>query len=94
MTKTAALITLSLSLSVLAGCHQATPTPAPITEPKASTTPQPTNANPDPTNRDCDAIKDPAQAADCRFWKGVAAAKKKHNSDNVVKHSPGSIQQP
>ena len=94
MTRTAALLTLSFSLFAFAGCHQAAPTPAPITEPKASTTPQPTNANPDPNNRDCAAIKDPAQAEDCRFWKGVAAAKKKHNSDNAVKHSPGSIQQP
>lgn len=93
MWRTAALLSFSLSLALLTGCHADTPT-APATDPKLSTSPPPTNNNPDPTNRDCAAISDPAQAEDCRLWKSVAAAKKKHNSDNVVKHSPGSIQQP
>ncbi len=93
MQKTTALLSLSLSLSFLMGCHQDTPK-APVTDPKVSTTPQPTNEHPDPNNQDCAAIKDPAQAENCRLWKSVEAARKKHNSDNVVKHSPGSIQQP
>ena len=86
-------LSLSLSLTLLMGCHKDAPQ-TPVTEPKASTHPQPTNDNPDPTNKDCAAISDPAQAEDCRLWKGVAEAKKKHNSNNAVKHSPGSIQQP
>ncbi len=84
-TTTTALLSLCLSLPLLAGCRTEAP--------KAETI-QPTNVKADPNSRDCEAIKDPAQAEDCRMWKGIAAAKKKHNSDNVVKHSPGSIQQP
>jgi hypothetical protein len=87
------LLSVTLSLCFLAGCHSNAPTTA-APQPQTQSTEKPTNANPDPNNRDCAAIKDPAQAEDCRFWKGVAAAKKRHNSDNVVKHSPGSIQQP
>ncbi len=87
------LLSVSLSLSFLMGCHASKPT-APGTEPKATTSPQPTNGNLDPTNKDCNAIQDPALAEDCRLWKRVAEAKKKSNSTNVVKHSPGSIQQP
>jgi hypothetical protein len=93
MTKTKAPIALSLLLTVFLGCHLNTPS-APATTPDAKGSVQPTNENPDPANKDCAAIKDPAQAEDCRLWKGVAAAKKKHNSDPAVKHTPGSIQQP
>jgi hypothetical protein len=75
------------------GCHADAPKTT-AADPKASTSLEPTNDNPDPTNKDCAAISDPAKAEDCRLWKGVAEAKKKHNSNNVVKHSPGSIQQP
>ena len=92
MKKTLAFISLGLSVSLL-GCRT-DPPKAPVTAPKASTSSQPTNENPDPTNKDCNAIRDPAQAEDCRLWKRVAEAKKKHNSDNVVKDNPGSIQQP
>jgi uncharacterized lipoprotein YajG len=88
-----ALLSLSLSLSFLTGCQANAPT-APVTEPKATTSQPRTNEHPDPTNKDCAAISDPAKAEDCRLWKSVEAARKKHNSDNVVKHSPGSIQQP
>ncbi len=35
-----------------------------------------------------------ALAEDCRFRKQVADERKKNNTDNVVKHSPGSIAQP
>jgi hypothetical protein len=87
------LFIATLSLCFLAGCHSDAPT-SPVAQPQPQSTEKRTNANPDPNNQDCAAIKDPAQAENCRFWKGVAAAKKKHNSDNVVKHSPGSIQQP
>ena len=95
MTKTAALITLSLSLSLLAGCRQTAPTPAPITEPKANVSPQqPQGSDQDPTKLDCKAISDPVAAEDCRFRKEVAEDKKKHSSNYVGKHSPGSIKQP
>lgn len=63
-------------------------------EPKAATAQPATNENADPNDKDCVAIKDPALAEDCRIRKGIAAARKKHNSDPVVRHSPGSIQQP
>ncbi len=92
MTKTTISFALSLSLTVLIGCHSDTPA-TPAAQP-AKVSVQPTNENPDPNNRDCAAIKDPAQAEDCRLWKGVATAKKKHNSDPAVRHSPGSIKQP
>jgi hypothetical protein len=95
MTKAAALLTLSFSLALLAGCRQNSPTPAPITEPKANVSPQqPKGSDQDPTKLDCKAISDPAAAEDCRFRKEVAADKKKHNSNYVVKHSSGSIKQP
>lgn len=87
------LLTITLFVGSIAGCHTDTPKAA-VPEPKATNAQPATNANPDPNNRDCEAIKDPAQAEDCRMWKGIAAAKKKHNSNNVVKHSPGYIQQP
>lgn len=88
-----ALLALSFSMTLLAGCEANTPKVA-SPEPKATTSQPPTNEHPDPTNKDCAAIADPAKAEDCRLWKSVEAAKKKHNSNNVVKHSPGSIQQP
>ena len=93
MTHKKAPLALSLLLTIMAGCHSNTPKQA-IPQPSANTTPQPTNAAPDPNNQDCAAISDPTLAEDCRFRKQVQAAKKKHNSDPVVKHSPGSIQQP
>jgi outer membrane murein-binding lipoprotein Lpp len=93
MQKQFVLVPAALLLCILAGCHSEAPT-TPAAQDHIQSTAKPTNGNPDPNDRDCTAIKDPAQAEDCRFWKGVAAAKKKHNSDNVVKHSPGSIQQP
>ena len=90
--KTPALIlSVSLSLSLLTGCR--TPQ-VPSTNPSASITTQPAKATTDPALKDCEAISDPAQAEDCRLWKGVAQAKKKSHANNVVKHSPGSIQQP
>lgn len=84
MKTSTALLSLCLSLPLLAGCHTEAP--------KAETI-QPTNGKADPSG-DCAAIKDPAQAEHCRFLQEVEADKKKHNSNNVVKHSPGSIQQP
>ena len=93
MKKTSVPLSTALLLSLLAGCH-ADSTKAPILEPKAATSQHPTNQDPDPSNEDCAAIKDAAQAENCRLWKGIAAAKKKHNSDPVVKHKPGSLQQP
>ena len=90
MTRTKAPFALSLILTALMGCHSNAPSkPLPRLCPL-----QPTNEHPDPTNQDCAAITDPALAEDCRFRKEVEAAKKKHNSNPVVKHSPGSIQQP
>ena len=86
-----AILSVSLSLSLLTGCR--TPQ-VPATNPNASTNPQPAKATTDPALKDCEAISDPAQAEDCRLWKGVAQAKKKSHANNVVKHSPGSIQQP
>ncbi len=93
MRRTTARLSISLALCFIVGCHGDAPK-ASVADPKASKSPPPTNANPDPTNKDCAAISDPAQAEDCRLWKSVAEARRKHNSDNVVKHSPGSIQQP
>ena len=86
-----AILSISLSLSLLAGCRSSQ---VPATNPNPSTTTQPTKATTDPALKDCEAISDPAQAEDCRLWKGVAQAKKKSHANNVVKHSPGSIQQP
>jgi hypothetical protein len=86
---------LSLSLAMLfslTGCHADAPKTTVTTQPKAS--PQPATGKPDYSKQDCDTLPDPAQAQDCRFWKQVEAAKKKHNSTPVVKRSPGSIQQP
>ena len=95
MTKTAAFLTLSLSLSFLMGCRQDASTPAPIAEPKANVLPQqPKGSDQDPTKLDCKAISDPVAAEDCRFRKEVAEDKKKHSSNYVGKHSPGSIKQP
>ena len=93
MKNTRELLALSLLLCTIAGCHTDTPQVA-APEPKTTSAQPATNANPDPNNQDCEAIKDPAQAENCRMLKGLAAAKKKHNSDNAVKHSPGSISQP
>ena len=65
MTKTAALLTLSFSLSFLAGCHQNPPTPAPITELRLRKRLRSPTHGPDPT-RLC-SYRRPAQAEDCRF---------------------------
>ena len=86
-----AILSISLSLSLLAGCRSSQ---VPAANPNPSTTTQPAKATTDPALKDCEAISDPAQAEDCRLWKGVAQAKKKSHANNVVKHSPGSIQQP
>ncbi len=93
MNRPKAPFALALLLPALIGCNANTPKPA-VATPDANVSAHPTNENPDPNNKDCAAIKDPALAEDCRLWKGVAAAKKKHNSDPAVKHTPGSIQQP
>ena len=93
MLKPTILLSLSLALCFVAGCHTDQPK-AKAVDPKAGTTLQPTNEKLDAASRDCAAISDPAQAEDCRLWKRVAEAKRKHNSNNVVKHNPGSIQQP
>ena len=93
MLKPTILLSLSLALCLVAGCHTDQPK-ATATNPKAGTTLQPTNEKLDAASRDCAAISDPAQAEDCQLWKRVAEAKRKHNSNNVVKHNPGSIQQP
>ena len=84
MTKTAVLLTLSSSLSFLAGCHKDTPntTPASITQTTA------------PTPQDCAAIADPAQAEDCRFRAEVLKKRQASKAAPVVKHAPGTIQQP
>lgn len=95
MNKTKNLMLLSAVCVILAGCKSGVstqPTAAPQPARNTATPAQPA-ANV-PKLDDCDAIPDPVQAEDCRFDKKVAAAKKKHNSNNVVKHSPGSIQQP
>ncbi len=88
-----AILSIFLSLSLLAGCRSSQ-VPATNPNPNPSTTTQPAKATTDPALKDCEAISDPAQAEDCRLWKGVAQAKKKSHANNVVKHSPGSIQQP
>ncbi len=88
--RTASVVLLTV-LGSLTGCKR--------TQPKAGATPQ-VNVSPqigsdqDPTKLNCDGISDPAAAEDCRFRKEVAEDKKKHNSNYVVKHSPGSIKQP
>ena len=91
--KNTVLLAISFSMTLLAGCEANTPKVS-SPEPKATTSQPATNEHPDPTNKDCAAISDPAKAEDCRLWKGIAAAKKKHNSDPAVNHSPGSIKQP
>ena len=92
MNKTTKLTLLSAVYVILTGCKSGTPTTTP--QPAQSTTIPAKPAVTAPQLDSCDAIPDPVQAEDCRFDKKVAAAKKKHNSNNVVKHSPGSIQQP
>ena len=95
MNKTKSLMLLSAECITLAGCKSAVPTqPTAAPQPTQTTTTPAKPAANAPKLDDCDAILDPVQAEDCRFDKKVAAAKKKHNSSNVVKHSPGSIQQP
>lgn len=95
MNKTTNLMLLSTVCVIFAGCKSGVPTqPSSAPQPAQSTT---TPAQPHasaPKADNCDAISDPVLAEDCRFDKKVAADKKKHNSNNVVKHSPGSIQQP
>lgn len=90
-------ITVAIFLSAisigLSGCRTDTPkTATPQPQQQQPQTPQASQ----PTQKvtDCDAIPDPGQAEDCRFLKKVEAAKKRNKSDYVVKHSPGSIQQP
>ena len=92
MNKTTNLMLLFTVCAILAGCKSTQPTAAPQPA-QSTTTPTQPQAN-TPKVDSCDAIADPVMAEDCRFDKKVAAAKKKHNSNNVVKHSPGSIQQP
>ena len=82
---------LCLAMVTLDGCRTDAPkTATPASQPVQQTTP----SQQQHTAADCDAIKDPGQAEDCRFLQKVEAAKKRNKSDNVVKHSPGSIQQP
>lgn len=87
--------TLSLlaGIAMLTGCQSAPqhPTTAPI---QTSAPQQQKSVTTDPAQLDCRVISDPAAAEDCRFRKEVAADKKKHNSNYVVKHEPGSIKQP
>jgi uncharacterized lipoprotein YajG len=87
-----ALILLT-GIAMLTGCQSAPqhPTTAPI---QTSAPQQQKSVTADPSQLDCKAISDPAQAEDCRFRKEVDADKKKHNSNYVVKHDPGSIKQP
>ncbi len=78
-----------------AGCKTGSPTQPTANQQPAQSSSAPVQApTSSPQVDNCDAISDPVLAEDCRFDKKVAAAKKKHNSTNVVKHSPGSIQQP
>lgn len=89
MNRITAPIALLLFSSALAGCHNDTPktTPAPITQtPARPTTP--------PTAQDCAAIADPAQAEDCRFRAEVLKKRQASKAAPVVKHAPGTIQQP
>jgi hypothetical protein len=87
MTRTKASFTLSLFLAALMGCHANAPqTPAVQQSPKS------TDATPPPQG--CAAITDPALAEDCRFRAEVEAKRKKSKASPVVKHSPGTIQQP
>ena len=95
MSKPTALLLAFLLLSLLVGCDAGRPpAAAPVSSPKATTSRPLINDNSDPDHRDCAAIKDAAEAENCRLWKGIEAAKKRHNSDPAVKHNPGSIQQP
>lgn len=82
---------LLTAIGTLTGCKGTQPQPAP----NANGSPQqPKASDQDPTKLDCKSISDPAAAEDCRFRKEVAEDKKKHSSNYVVKHSPGSIKQP
>ncbi len=78
-------------LGTLTGCKTTPPT---AVTPQTNVSPQPKGSDQDATKLNCDGISDPAAAEDCRFRKEVAEDKKKHNSNYVVKHSPGSIKQP
>ena len=80
-----------IALLILTGC-KATPD---ANHPQVITPTQPKAAGAaDPTKTGCAAISDPVLAEDCRFRKQVADERKKNNTDNVVKHNPGSIAQP
>ena len=83
---------LCFAMVTLDGCRTDTPKTA-TPEPQPSQQAKPSQQQQQAVT-DCDAIKDPGQAEDCRFLQKVEAAKKRNKSDNVVKHSPGSIQQP
>ncbi len=84
---------LLTAIGTLTGCKGTQPQPVPA--PNANVSPQqPKASDQDPTKLDCKSISDPAAAEDCRFRKEVAEDKKKHSSNYVVKHSPGSIKQP
>lgn len=89
MYRTAVAIALLLFSTALVGCHTDTPkaSPAPITQ-------KPASATTAPSPQDCAALTDPAQAEDCRFRAEVLRKRKESKATPVVKHSPGTIQQP
>ena len=86
MTNTKIFVALPLLLAALTGCHSDAA--------KSPTEPAPSSATTQTTPQGCDAIADPAAAEDCRFRAEVLKKRQKSNASPVVKHSPGTIQQP
>ena len=92
-TKTNAFIMLPILLAGLIGCHGNAPA-VPAVQNPSSASPSSTKTSVQPTPQGCDAISDPAAAEDCRFRAEVLKKRAKSNASPVVKHAPGTIQQP
>ncbi len=84
--KTKVSFALPFLLTALMGCRSDAP--------KSPVVQTPTSATTQPKPQGCDAISDPAAAEDCRFRAEVLKKRQKSNASPVVKHSPGTIQQP
>jgi hypothetical protein len=85
-TKTKVFFSLPFLLTILVGCHSDTP--------KSPTVQTPSSVKTQPKPEGCDTISDPVAAEDCRFRAEVLKKREKSNASPVVKHAPGTIQQP